>query len=159
LSLDVPDTAYSRHSRRSVSLDTFDGDTIRVAFRYRASSDWSGLCIDDVWFRRVWVTDTTDTGNIDMPHRDEVQRSAPQLPELTLAPNPALGRSVKATCYAADGMASRLSLRDVLGRIVTTFSVPAGTTRLDLRGFTAGVYMVTLDGSMPLVSRRLIISR
>jgi hypothetical protein len=136
-----------------VSLDTFDGDTVKVAFRYRSSSDWSGPCIDDIWFSRTFAPDTSK------PPRDVVQRTSTQLPALALAPNPALGRSVIIKCYTADGKVSRLTLRDVLGRAVTAFSVPSGTTRLDLHGFTAGVYMVTLDGVLPLVSRRLVISR
>jgi hypothetical protein len=150
LTLGALDTTYSRHS---LSLDTCDGDTVRIAFRYHTPFAVAGMSLDDIWFSRI------DTSHVEPPPRDMVRRSDTKLPSLAIAPNPALGRLVIVKCYTADGAVSRLSLRDVLGRIVTTFSVPSGTTRLDLRGFTAGVYMITLDGSVPLVSRRLIISR
>jgi len=145
LSLGNLDTTYGRHS---LSLDTCDGDTVRIAFRYHTPFAVSGLYLDDIWFSHAKP-----------PTRDAVQRTSTQLPDLTLAPNPALGISVIIKCYTADGRVSRLTLRDVLGRAVTTFCVPSGTTRLDLHGFTAGVYMVTLDGVTPFVSRKFVITR
>jgi hypothetical protein len=148
--LSPSDAAYKRCV---ASLDEFDGDTIYIGFRFLGAGDSNGVCLDDIWFSRI------DTSHVEPPPRDMVRRSDTKLPSLALAPNPALGRSVIIKCYTADGRVSRLTLRDVLGRAVATFSVPSGTTRLDLRGFTAGVYVVTLDGALPLVSRKLVISR
>jgi hypothetical protein len=159
LTLGVRDTTYSRHS---VSLDTFDGDTVKVAFRYRSSSDWSGLCIDDIWFSRFFVpdtSDTTDTSHVEPPQRDIVQRSITRLPGLAFAPNPTDGSAVTVRCALAVGNRRRLTIRNVIGRAVRTFVLdPSGITRLDLRGFAPGVYFAELDIRGQLGSRKLVIT-
>jgi hypothetical protein len=150
LSLSLGDTVYSRHS---VSLDTFDGDTIEVAFRHRSWGDWRGLYLDDIWFSGAPASDTSD------PHRDPVQRREQQLPVLAFAPNPAGGRVVTVRSAIAVGSRRRLTIRNVLGGVVQTFVLdPSGITRLDLRDLAPGVYMATLDGTMPLVTRKLVLA-
>jgi len=80
-------------------------------------------------------------------------------PLLTITPNPTTGSYVAVRYGSATGAVDKLTLHDALGRTVKSFTLgPSGNTELDLRGFTAGVYMITLDGSVPLVSRRLVIT-
>jgi len=151
LSLAVHDTAYLR---RAVSLDASDGDTIQVGFRMRSWGAGSGLCLDDVWFSRIYAPDTSK------PPRDVVRRSNPELPEFAFEPNPATGRHVMVRCGIARGTLGKLTLRDVLGRSVKSLSLgPSGVAQLDLRGLAPGVYMATLEAGTQSLTRKLIITR
>jgi hypothetical protein len=145
LSLELFDTSYSR---RSVSLDAFDGDTVYVGFGNVSTNDWNGLCLDDIWFSRVHVPGTC-----------EPQSSLATQPELAFAPNPAKGRFITIRYNIATGTRGRLTLHDVLGRMVRSFALgPSGITRIDLRGFAQGIYMVTLDAAGLSVARKLILT-
>jgi len=145
LSLGLFDTSYSR---RSVSLDAFDGDTVYIGFGNVSTNDWNGLCLDDIWFSGVHV-----------PGACEPQGSAARQPELAFAPNPANGRFVSVQRDIASGAHGKLTLRDVLGRTVRSFALDqSGTTRLDLRGFAPGVYVATLKGAGSPVSRKLVVT-
>ena len=89
----------------------------------------------------------------------EAQGIPARQPEPAFAPNPTTGRYVTVRCAIATGTIGKLTLRDVLGRAVKSFTLgPSGRTRLDLRGLAPGVYMGTLDGTMPLASRKLVIT-
>ena len=80
-------------------------------------------------------------------------------PALAFAPSPAAGRFVTVRYAVAAGTRGKLTLRDVLGRTVKSFTLdPSGSTRLDLRGFAPGIYMATLDASGQYVSRKLILT-
>ena len=80
--------------------------------------------------------------------------------ELAFAPNPAAGRDVMVQCAVPVGKVGELTMRDVLGRAVKTFTLdPSGQTRLDLRGFAPGIYVAVLDAAGPPVSRKLIVAR
>ncbi|HTW92878.1 MAG TPA: choice-of-anchor J domain-containing protein [bacterium] len=159
LTLDVRDTVFSRHS---VSLDTYDGDTIQVAFRHRTRGRGNGICLDDIWFSRIFhilSPETSRAGKTHGPPRDSVRSSNVALPKLAFAQSPASGRFVTVRCSLAVGRMRRLTIRDVAGRAVSTFALnPSGITRLDLRGFPSGVYLATLQGSVPLVSRKLVLA-
>ncbi|HTW92879.1 MAG TPA: hypothetical protein VMH22_14400, partial [bacterium] len=156
LSLDTWTTAYCRHS---VSLDAFDGDTIRVAFRHRASGSGNDVYLDDVWFSRTSSPDTGDTSHVHIPPRGSVQRSNVQLPRLAFAPNPAEDRFVAVQCSLAVGRRRRMTLSNVAGRVVRMFALdPSGITRLDLRGLPPGVYVATLEGTVPRTSRKLVLA-
>lgn len=142
---DVPETVYRR---RVFSLDEFDGDTIYVGFRNVSHWDWNALCIDDVWFSRVSVPSTNDFAT-----------GIPTRPTLTVEPNPAFGRYATVRHSPTPGPQATMTLRDVLGRTVTTVALdPSGFTRLDLRGIAPGVYVATLESASPSVSRKLIIT-
>ena len=144
-SLGIFDTIYHRWS---VPLDRFDGDTIYVGFRYLSEGDWNAICLDDIWFSHVHV-----------PGECEPQGSVAQPPELSFAPNPATGGFVSVQYDIAAGTRGRLTLRDVLGRTVNSYTLdPSGSTRLDLRGFAPGVYMATLEASGVSISRKLILT-
>ena len=145
LSLGLSDTSYSR---RSVSLDAFDGDTVYIGFGNVSTNDWNGLCLDDIWFSGVHVPGTC-----------EPQGSAVRKPELAFAPNPMTGRFVTVQYGIAAGTRGNLTLRDVLGRRVQSFTLdPSGSTRLDLRDLAPGVYMATLDASGVSVTRKLVLT-
>ncbi len=76
-------------------------------------------------------------------------------PLLTLSPNPTRSAFVVANHPAAR---SALTLRNALGRIVKSFPLsPSVRTRLDLRGLAPGVYMATVDGPSPSITRKLVI--
>jgi hypothetical protein len=150
LSLSLGDTAYSRNS---VSLDTFDGDTVKVAFRHRSWGDWRGPCLDDIWFGRIYAPDTSE------PRRDGVRRTATQLPGLAFVPNPASGRVATVQCAVAMGDRQRLTIHNVLGRAMRTVALdPSGVTELDLRNFATGVYFAALNTGSQSVSRKLVIT-
>jgi hypothetical protein len=145
LSLRLQDTLYSR---RSVSLDTSDGDTVYIGFRYRYQGDWNGLCLDDIWFSSTFVPGTC-----------EPQGTVARQPELAFSPNPTTGMYVTVRYSIAAGTRGKLTLRDALGRTVKSFTLdPSGSMRLDLRGFAPGVYVATLDAAGQSVSRKLIIT-
>jgi len=153
-------TWTAEYCRYSVSLDEFDGDTIRVAFRLRPRNG-NEIYLDDVWFSHIHEPETIDHGGNrtrETP-RDSVQSSSVALPKLAFAQSPASGRFVTVRCSLAVGRMRRLTIRDVAGRAVRTFALsPSGITQLDLRGFPPGVYLATLQGSVPLVSRKLVIA-
>jgi len=141
----APNTAYNR---KTVPLDTADGDTVYIGFRCRSLGDWNGLCLDDIWFSSTYVPGTNEPGST---HASQ--------PELTFAPNPASGRFVTVRYSLPAATRGRLTLRDMLGRTVNSFTLdPSGTARLDLRGFAPGVYMAALDAPGGSVSRKLIIT-
>jgi hypothetical protein len=147
------------YSRRSVSLDASDGDTIKVAFRYRSSIAGSGFYLDDVWFSRIFAPDTGDTNETPEPPRDVVQRTSTKLPGFSLAPNPVNDRAVTVRCALTVGKRRRVTLRDVTGRAVRAFVLdPSGISQLDLRGFTPGVYLASLDGTIPPQHRKLVVT-
>jgi hypothetical protein len=80
-------------------------------------------------------------------------------PELTIAPNPTTGAFVTARYDIPVGTLGDITLRDALGRTTGLFDLdPSGVARLDLSGLAPGVYMATLDGTMPPVSRKLVIT-
>ena len=145
--IEITDTAYRW---RSVSLDRFDGDTINVGFRDMSGGGGSGdgICLDDLWFSRVYNSGTC-----------EPQGTVARRPELAFVPNPAAGRFVAVRYALAAGTRGRLTLRDVLGRTVKSFTLdPSGSTHLDLRGFPPGIYIATLDAAGSSISRKLIIT-
>ncbi|HTW92877.1 MAG TPA: choice-of-anchor J domain-containing protein [bacterium] len=144
-SVSASDTVYHR---LAVSLDRFDGDTIYVGFRFLGRGDWNGFCLDDIWFSRYHV-----------PGKQEPRAATVAKQELALEPNPTAGRFVTVRCSLAVGRMRRLTIRDVAGRTVRTFALdPSGITQLDLRGLPPGVYLATLQGSVPLVSRKLVLA-
>jgi hypothetical protein len=135
-------------TRKAMSLDRFDGDTIYVGFQNVSGFDWNGLCLDDIWFSKVPIPGTC-----------EPQTTLARQPELTISPNPATGRFLTARYNVAAGSYGKLTLRDALGRTVKTFALDQpGRTRLDLRGFAPGVYFAALDAGGPSVSRKLVIT-
>ena len=80
-------------------------------------------------------------------------------PLLTITPNPTSGRFVTIQLCIPCGSGSSLTLRNVPGGTIRSYSLdPSGRTQLDLRGLAPGVYLATLDGTMPLVSRKLVIT-
>ena len=87
----------------------------------------------------------------------ETQSLPAERPVLALSPNPASGK----VAVASHNLSFRagLTLRDALGRTVRSFTLNAsGRTRLDLHGLPPGVYVATLDATMPRVSRKFIIT-
>jgi hypothetical protein len=94
-----------------------------------------------------------------MAQGDTEQGNVMQPLELTIAPNPTVGRCVLARSAIPTGKIGRLAVRDVLGRTVKSVAqVTSGITRLDLRSFTPGVYIAALDVEGPPVSCKLIIT-
>ena len=80
-------------------------------------------------------------------------------PELIITPNPTTGRFVMVHCDTEGGTCGKLALHDALGRTARSFSLdPFGRTGLNLRGLAPGVYMATLKGTIPPVSRKLVIT-
>jgi hypothetical protein len=152
------------YHRRSASLDAFDGDTIYIGFRFQSSGSSGGLCLDDIWLSGFVPPDTSDTSDttdttVTPKPRDAVQRTAAKLPDFAFAPNPSGSRVLTVRSALAVGKRRTLTLRNVAGRLVRAFVLdPSGMTRLDLRGLAPGVYMATLDGTLPLVSRKLVIT-
>ncbi len=158
----VSDPVYLR---RSVSLDTFDGDTIYVGFRCQSSGSFDRLCLDDIWFSGFVppdtsdTSDTTDTTVTPKPPRDVVQRTTTKLPDFAFAPNPSGKRVVTVRSALAVGKRRALTMRDVVGRAVRTFALdPSGVARLDLRGLAPGVYMATLDAGTQSITRKLVLT-
>jgi hypothetical protein len=145
VALEVPETTYTRFS---VSLDKYDGDTVRVAFRYWSTLAVGGLCLDDIWFSRACA-----------PPPDAVQRASTKLPDFGLAPNPS-GRGVVTIRSAlAVGKRRTVTIRDVVGRAVRTFVLDqSGIARLDLRGMPAGVYMARIEAGSQSLTRKLVIT-
>jgi hypothetical protein len=100
-----------------------------------------------------------DRDDVEVPQQDPGHGSIRPLPALAFAPNPATRRHVVVRCTIPSGKVGKLTLRDVVGRTVKSFSLlPSRMTRLDLRGLAPGVYMATLDGTMPLLFRKLVIT-
>jgi|GEM_PF-1498720 len=145
--VDVTDTAYRW---RTVSLDGFDGDAIYIGFRNTSGGGqtFEGLCLDDIWLSRIYV-----------PGTYEPQASLARKRELTLVPNPTTGRFVTVRYDIAAGARGKLTLRDVLGGMVKSFTLdPSGRTRLDLRGLGPGVYIAMLEASGQSIRRKLVIT-
>ncbi|MBN2464086.1 T9SS type A sorting domain-containing protein [candidate division WOR-3 bacterium] len=141
----IPDTTYSRHS---VSLDTCDGDTIKVVFRHWSPGGGVGICLDDIWFSHAYT-----------PSRDTVQRTNTKLPTLAFVPNPSGRGVVTVSSFLAVGRRRSLAIRNVVGRIIHRSVLdPSGVTRLDLRGLHAGVYMATLEAGTQSLTRKLVIT-
>lgn len=84
------------------------------------------------------------------------------IPGLLIAPNPTSGRSLQ-VAYALPGSnAAFISVCDVTGRVVASTHPPlaaSGRTRLDLRGLSAGVYLVRLETEDYTTTRKLVIQR
>jgi hypothetical protein len=137
------------YRRRTISLDEFDGNAVYIGFRCQSSASWNGLCLDDVWF----------SGNVPKPPRDVVQRASTELPDFALAPNPSSQRVVTIRSALAVGKRRTVTMRDVVGRTVRTFTLDqSGIARLDLRGLAAGVYMATLEAGTQSLTRKLVIT-
>jgi hypothetical protein len=137
------------YRRRTISLDEFDGNAVYIGFRCQSSASWNGLCLDDVWF----------SGNVPKPPRDAVQRASTELPDFALAPNPSSQRVVTIRSALAVGKRRTVTMRDVVGRTVRTFTLDqSGIARLDLRGLAAGVYMATLEAGTQSLTRKLVIT-
>jgi hypothetical protein len=149
------------YRRQSAALDQFDGDTIYIGFRCQSSGSWNGLCLDDVWFSGFVPPDTSDTTDttVTPKPREAVQRTTAKLPDFAFAPNPSDRRAVTVRSALAVRKRRRVTMRDVAGRAVRTFALdPPGIAHIDLRDLPPGVYVATLDGTMPLLSRKLIIT-
>ena len=88
---------------------------------------------------------------------DEAQNVLAGMTAFSVTPNPA-SRMFAVTNRAAAH--ASLTLRSALGETVRSYTLPqSDIAQLDLRGLAPGVYMATLDGTMPLVSRKLVITR
>jgi hypothetical protein len=80
-------------------------------------------------------------------------------PELAFTPNPICGSAVTARYALAVARRQGLTIRDLVGSAIRTFVLePSGVTRLNLQGLAPGVYMATIDGTTPLLSRKLIVT-
>jgi hypothetical protein len=133
-------------TRKAISLDRFDGDTVYIGFQDLSGFDWNGLCLDDIWFSRTYV-----------PGASEPKPGEASPPDFSIEPSVTVGRFVTVRYNGAARTRSDLTLRDVLGRTVRSFALTdGGLTRLDLRGLSPGVYVATLEGN-PAFSRKLII--
>ena len=100
-----------------------------------------------------------DRDDIEVPQQDPGHGSISPLPEFAFAPNPATCRDVVVRCTIPTMKIGKLTMRDVVGRTVKSISLPPSRmTRLDLRGLAPGVYMAALDGTVPLVFRKLVIT-
>jgi hypothetical protein len=144
-------------------LDTIAGPLLDSCHRVGVASfgiHWSGSP-GDTFRAAAYGYDSSSAPYLHVvytpPGVSENRNSADRRPGLSLLPNPTNGTHVAVT----SGITTRtsLTLRDVLGNAVVSFSLdPAGRTRLNLHGLPPGVYVATLDGTMPLVSRKLVIA-
>jgi hypothetical protein len=86
----------------------------------------------------------------------ETQSVPAGVTSFSVTPNPASG-VITVTSRAA--ACASLTLRNALGETVRSYTLPqSGVAHLDLRGLPPGVYMATLDGKMPLLSRKLVVT-
>jgi len=147
----------------SWQLDSIAGPLLDSCHRVGVASfgiHWSGPS-EDTFRAAAYGYDSSSAPYLHVvytpPGINDNRNSAARRPGLTLLPNPTSGTHVTVT----SGITTRanLTLRDVLGSAVVSFSLdPAGRKRLDLRGLPPGVYVATLDATMPRVSRKLIIT-
>ena len=95
----------------------------------------------------------------DVPGTEEPSGAASWRSEFAIAPNPTAGRFVIVRPCVPSGTRNTLTLRDVLGTAVQSFSpAPSGPSQLDLRGIAPGVYMATLDAGTQSLTRKLVIT-
>ncbi len=131
--------------RESMNLDDFVGRQILVRFQLGTDSQsaYDGLYIDDVRVEKVG----TVTGLPEAP--------APGL--LSVFPNPGhdLLTFTTAEIPASGGM---LTVRDALGRVMTTQALTASVGRLNVREWPTGVYLasVQLAGRQPAMVRFVV---
>jgi len=127
-------------------------DTVFYAFK--------GNKVNELWRYRCTAAAVLGV----RPDRDGVAGSVslPAKTSLTIVPNPLVGRFVSLRYSLPRAGVLALSVYDVSGRPVINRSLPlgrAGTTSLDLRGLSAGVYLVKLTGDGVAATEKLVIER
>ena len=136
--------------------DGYNGqNTYRVHFGLGASSQADALRVR--WPDGRWENFGALAANGRYQIRDgevvtNTESSQPVARELEIWPNPSEG----AVTIRSDG--GTVVVRDMLGRIVQTFRVTAGTQHLDLDGLPAGLYAVEVI-SLTGADRSLIVRR
>ncbi|GEM_PF-1360147 len=144
---------------------SFDSAAVAL-FDSCRGTDWVSLAISrtgSYGYGRAYGYDSTPPPCLRIEYAasgtQEPQGTVARQPELTLAPNPTAGRFIKAQYNVAANTSGKLALRDVLGRVVKSFTLdPSGSTRLDLRGFAPGVYVATLNAAGQSVTRKLVVT-
>ena len=136
--------------------DGYNGqNTYRVHFGLGASSQADALRVR--WPDGRWENFGALAANGRYQIRDgevvtNTESLQPVARELEIWPNPSEG----AVTIRSDG--GTVVVRDMLGRIVQTFRVTAGTQHLDLDGLSAGLYAVEVI-SLTGADRSLIVRR
>ncbi len=80
-------------------------------------------------------------------------REGVELPELKLSPNPA---TTSVTVLTTDQFET-MTITDLLGRVVDQRQVTDSYTEVDVKGWSAGVYLVTLEGESGKLTEQLVV--
>jgi hypothetical protein len=130
------------------------GESMDITLTFRAGQRETGE-----YRSTLVVEDTAGVVLVSVPLTMVVEAGTPAEPEpeaagvtLAVAPNPVTGAGTVTLTLARPAAGVRVTVHDVLGRVVETrhvASLPSGTTRLslDTAGLPAGVYLVRAAGA------------